>query len=40
MIDSSLCRGPDNLSHLDDDAAQQEAMKVFSKMLAKLNDTK
>jgi hypothetical protein len=40
VIDSSLCRGPDNLSNLDDDAAQQEAMKVFSKMLAKLNDTK
>lgn len=36
MIDSSLCKGPDVLSQLDDDASRSEAMNVFSKMFAKL----
>jgi hypothetical protein len=36
MIDSSLCRGPDVLSQLDDDKSKSDAMNMFSKMLAKL----
>jgi hypothetical protein len=36
VIDSTMCRGPDVLSQLDDEASKSDAMKVFSKMLSRL----
>jgi hypothetical protein len=36
LIDSTLCRGPDVLSQLDDDGSKNEAIDVFSKMFSRL----
>jgi hypothetical protein len=36
VIDSTMCRGPDLLDQLDDDASKNDAVNMFSRMLSRL----